>query len=114
MTFSLLCLSLSVGWAQDAPKQSPLETTITQTLDRLIRQQSMNIEITTLSMKSDSVTVFQLEGAAHDKGSIKQLIKAMDAEPSTRNPYLVSITPGTVDGAARDLFVMTTEYAAKE
>ncbi len=113
MTTLLLCLSMSVGWAQDKPTQTPLEATISETLDGLITKQSMNIGITTLAMKSGSTNVFQFEGAAHDKMSIKRLIEAMEADPNTVQPYLVSIRPGTVEGEPRDLFVMTAKYAGQ-
>tara|TARA_B100000530_G_scaffold267888_1_gene180526 strand:- start:453 stop:794 length:342 start_codon:yes stop_codon:yes gene_type:complete len=113
MTTILLCLSMSGAWAQDAAAPTPLETTISHTLDGLITQQSMNIGITTLKMKQGSAKVFQMEGNANDKASIKALIDALEAEPSTVKPYLVSLSSGTIDGEPKDLFVMTAHYAGK-
>lgn len=113
MTSLLFCLSVSVGWAQDKPTQNPVEATVSQTIDGLISTQSLNIGITTLSMKSGSKNVVQFEGAAQDKASIKQLIDALESEPSTLQPYLVSITSTAIDGEPRDLFVMTTRYAGQ-
>ena len=46
-------------------------------------------------------------------GIVQRAIDALEAEPSTVKPYLVSLSSGTIDGEPKDLFVMTAHYAGK-
>ena len=125
MIYLFMAIFVSVGWSHNETQQhatqtrhaqqhAPVEATIQQLVEGIIADQSIDIANTTVSMKSNSSSHFQMKGAAGSNAHIADLIEALTAESQTSKVYLVSTEKSAIDGKPRRVFVMTAAYTASQ
>jgi hypothetical protein len=124
MIYLFMAMFVSIGWSHDEAHAHTIlteslsvpthvEATIQQVVEGIIKDKSIDIGITALTMKEDSTSSFQMKGAAGSNSTIADLIEALKQEPRTSKVYLVSTEKSAVNGTQRQVFVMDAAFAAR-